>query len=99
MFHFAENPGTAYAASTDHNGIHSILFETLFTDFGGSDIAITDDRDLHAGILFYLADQCPVCLSGIHLCSGTSVDGKGGDTAILQLFSQVYDDPVVGIPA
>jgi hypothetical protein len=56
MPRFSENPGAAYAAPANHNGIHAILFETLFADFGGSNIAIADDGNLYAGIVFCFAD-------------------------------------------
>ena len=35
---------------------------------------VADDGNVHAWVLFHLADKCPVRLAGIHLGAGTAVD-------------------------
>ena len=99
MFHLPENPGTTDTAPANHYGIHTILLKTLFTDLGRSDIAISYNRNMHPGIVLDFADQCPIRLARVHLRPCTSVYGKGGNTAILQLFGQIDNDLVVGIPS
>ena len=47
---------------------------------------------MHAGIALYLADECPVCLSGVHLAPCPAVDGQGFGTGILYAFGQVHDE-------
>ena len=99
MFHFLEYPGTAKAGTAYHNGIHSIAVKALFGSLGSGDIAVADDGNMHTGIVLDLTDQSPVRLARIHLGAGTAVNGKGGNTAVLQLLRQIYDNLVAGIPA
>lgn len=83
MFYLPEDPRAAYASPTDHYGVYAIVLETLLAYLGGSHVAIPDDRDLHARVIFYGTDQGPIRLARVHLRPCTSVDGEGGDTAVL----------------
>ena len=98
MFHFTEYPGASDASATDHETIYSIIVETLFAYFGRGHIAVADNGDMYPGIIFYLTDQCPVRFAGVHLGTGTAMDGKGGDATILQLFGQINDYFIIRIP-
>ena len=54
---------------------------------------------MHARILLYLSNQCPVCLACVHLAAGTAVDGQGLDAHVLQSLGQFHDDLRVLVPS
>nr|WP_316934500.1 GTPase [Bacteroides thetaiotaomicron] len=41
------------------------------------------DLDMQVATIFYFSDQCPVCFSGVHLRTGSTVNGQCGNAAIL----------------
>ena len=86
MFHLFEYPWTTKAGTTNHDGIYSITVKTLFAAFGRRHVTITDDRNMHPWIILHFAYQCPIRLSGIHLCAGTAMYSQCGYATILQLF-------------
>lgn len=78
MLHFLKEPRAAEAGTAYHDGVHTVEVEALFGPLGSGDITVADDGNVHAWVLFHLADKCPVRLAGIHLGAGTAVDGEGG---------------------
>ena len=62
-----EDPGATEGGSADHHSIYAIAFECLSGLLGRGDVAIANDWDGDAGIVFHLSYQCPVGLAGIHL--------------------------------
>ena len=75
MLHFLENPWATEAGTAYHDAVHSILVETFLGPLRRSDIAITDYWDMDAGILLDFAYQGPIGFAGIHLGTGTAMNG------------------------
>ena len=75
MLHLFKYPWTAEAGTAYHNSVHSITVETLLAALRRCHIPVADDRDMHPRIIFYFSYQRPVCFSGVHLCTGTTVYG------------------------
>ena len=53
---------------------------------------------MDAGIVLHLSYEAPVSFSGVHLTTGSAVDGERLDSAILQLLGKLGDDEVLAIP-
>ena len=83
MFKFLENPGTTEPGPSNHDGIYSILFKTLFGTLWSTDVTVSDNGDTHSRIFLDFSNQGPVGFTGIHLCTGTSVEGQGFNSAVL----------------
>ena len=94
-----KDPRPTKAAASYHDSIHSVSVKTLLGTLRCSDIAVAYDRDLHPGILLDLTYKRPVCLPGVHLCTGTAVYGQGLDSAILQLLGQFDNYLALIIPS
>ena len=75
MLYFLEYPGTSEAGTTDHDGIYSVAVKTLLAALGRCHISVANDRNVHPLIVLYFSDQCPVCFSGVHLRTGSTVNG------------------------
>jgi len=54
---------------------------------------------MDAGIILHLSDEAPVGFSGVHLATGSAVDGERLYSAILQLLGKLGDDEVLAIPS
>ena len=67
MLHFLKEPRAAEAGTAYHDGVHTVEVEAFFGPLGSGDITVADDGNVHAWVLFHLADKCPVRLAGIHL--------------------------------
>ena len=89
----------AETGAPHHHGIHAVAVEGLAGLFGGGDVPVADDGDLHARILLHLADQGPVRLALVELAAGAAVDGERGDTGILQPLGQRDDDLALLVPS
>src|SRR5574344_188882 len=85
---FLEYPRAAKCGTTYHDCVDTITFEAFFCTFGSCNISISDDWYVNAGVLLYLTNESPVGLSGIDLCTCSSVNRKCLNTAILELFCQ-----------
>ena len=70
-----ENPRTSKCGATYHNGIHTVGLKRLIGLVKTVYIAITNNRNMYLWITLHLADKSPVCLAGVHLTAGTTVDG------------------------
>ena len=46
-----------------HDGVHTVEVEAFFGPLGSGDITVADDGNVHAWVLFHLADKCPVSVS------------------------------------
>ena len=99
MFYFAENPRLSDTRTSDHYTVYPVTLKGFFTPFGRCDVAVTDNGDMHAWVFFYGADERPVGLAGVHLCTCASVDREGCNAAVLQLLGQFDDNAMIGIPA
>ena len=99
MLHLLEDPRTAKAGSANHDTIHAVAVKAFARTLGGGDVAIADDGDVHAWIVFHLANQGPVGLTGVHLRASAAMNGQRLDAAILQLLGQVNDNLMALIPA
>ena len=53
---------------------------------------------MDAGVVLHLTYETPVGFSGVHLATGSAVDGERLDSAILQLLGKLGDDEVLAIP-
>ena len=98
MFHLAEDPGAADAASANHYAVYAIVVEALFALLGGHHVAVANDGDRHAWVALHLANQAPVGLACVHLRTGATMDGEGCDAAVLQLLGQLHDDAMENAP-
>src|SRR5574344_816738 len=92
-------PGTTECGPAHHDGIYAIAFKGRFGFLRGGDVAIADDGDMDARIALHLADERPVGFAGVHLCTGSAVDGECLYATVLQLFCQVGDDELFLIPS
>ena len=54
---------------------------------------------MHAGIVLYLSDECPIGFTRVHLAARSSVDSQCFDAAILQLLSQTDNHLVLVVPS
>ena len=96
---FLENPWAAESGTPHHDGIHPVAVETLTGTFGRGYVAIADDGNRHARIVFHLADERPVRFAGVHLRPGTAVYGQRPDTAILKAFGQIHNHLAAFVPS
>ena len=83
VLHLLEDPGLTDGSTADHHPIDAVAIEGKSGLFARGDIPVADDGYVHTGIVLDGADERPVSLTGVHLSSGTSVDGEGLDTYIL----------------
>ena len=98
LVHLLENPRTAEASAANHDGIYAVAVEALAGTLGCCHVAVTYYRYVHARIVLHLADERPVGLAGVHLCTRAAVYGESLYAAVLQLLGKGYNDFVVGIP-
>ena len=94
-----EYPGVADCPAAYENAIHTIAATGFHGLLWSGDVAVAENRDMHAGIVFYLADEGPVGGALIHLGLGASVYAEGGNADVLQPFGQFHNGFVVGIIA
>ena len=47
------------------------------------DIAVAEDRDVHARVVLHFANQCPVGRALVHLGLGAAMDAEGSDADVL----------------
>ena len=80
---FLENPRAAEGGSANHYRIYAVSFDGKLGFFWGRNVAVADDRNMDAGIVLHLSDEAPVGFSGVHLATGSAVDGERLDSAIL----------------
>ena len=83
MLYFLEYPGTSEAGTTDHDGIYSVAVKHSLQRWGVVTSPLPMIRNVHPLIVLYFSDQCPVCFSGVHLRTGSTVNGQCGNAAIL----------------
>ena len=98
LFMAVENPRTAEGGSANHHRIYAVALEGKLGFLWSRNIAVTDDRNMDAGIVFHLSDEAPVGFTRVHLASGSAVDGECLYSAILQLLGKLGDDEVIAIP-
>src|ERR1035437_7997929 len=99
MFYRPEDGWIAYYGSSNHNAIHTItvfLFQCLLRRIY---IAITYNRNMHAGIVFNLSNEGPIGLSFVHLRTGSPMNSDGLDAEILQPFGNLYNLFTAVVPA
>ena len=99
VFPLLKHPRCSEGGTSNHHGIDSEAVEGVFDIIRRLDIAIPDNRDVDALIVFHLTDQRPVGLTRVHLTTGSSVNGQCLDTAVLQLFGQRGDAELFVVPA
>ena len=99
MAHLLEDPRLPDGRTAYHDGIHAVGVEGATSLFARGDIAVADDGDVHAGIVLHRPDERPVSLPRVHLGTGTAMDGKRLDAAVLQCLRQLDDDPTIVVPA
>ena len=80
---FLENPWPSEGGAANHHRIYAVSLKSKLGFFRGRNIAVADDWDMNAGIVLHLSDEAPVSFSGVHLATGSSVDGERLDSAIL----------------
>lgn len=97
--HLLEYPWAAEGGASYHHGINAIAVEGVACLLGSADVAVADDGDVYARVALHLAYQRPVGIARVHLCTCASVYGQSLDAAVLQCFSQVGDDQIVGVPS
>ena len=97
--YFLEYPRAAEGGTPNHHSIHPIAFEGIQGSLARGDVTVANDRDAHTRVLLHLADERPVCLTRVHLCSRTAMDGERLDARILELFCQRYNNLVTFVPA
>ena len=100
--HLTKNPWISAGGSSDHHAITSGLFDHVRSIFCTGDIPVSDHRNGNG--FFDLADDVPVCFSGIILFSRSSMYGNrccpgclknlchlyGIDTGLLKSFADLY---------
>ena len=97
--HFFKDPRLSKGCSTNHNGIYAKTLKSLFGFLGRGYVAISNDRNVDARIVFYLTNQRPISVSGVHLTARAAMDGQRLDATVLQLLGQFGDNKIVFIPS
>src|SRR6218665_2752404 len=91
MFDLVEDPWIADSSAADHNAINTITVFISKRFFRAVYITISEDRDLNARVILHFADQRPIGLAFIHLCTCKPMDRKSFDEQILQTFSYFFN--------
>ena len=99
LLYLLKNPRRTDRSPAYHNGIYTVLFEFFTSDLRCRYITVSYDRYFHTRILFHLAYQTPIRLSGVHLTASTPMNRQCSNTAILQLLGQFYDYSGIMIPS
>ena len=97
--HFFKDPGLSKGCPANHDSIYAKTLESQFGFLGRSNVAVANDRNVDARIVFHLANQRPISISGVHLTARAAMDGQRLNTTILQLFGQFGDNKIVFIPS
>ena len=97
--HLFKDPGLPKRCPANHDSIYAKTLESLFGFLRRSNVAIANDRNVDARIVFHLANQRPISISGVHLTACAAVNGQRLDATILQLFGQFGDNKIVFIPS
>ena len=98
MLHILENPWAPEGGASDHDSIYSKFIEASLGLFGGGDIAITNDGDVYARVVFDFAYECPVGITTVHLTTCATMNSKFGNTTVLQWFCNLRNNTIVVIP-
>ena len=92
-----EYPGVADGCTADEDAVDAVASACFDSLLGGGDVAVAEDRDMHAGVVLDLADEGPVGGALVHLGLGAAVDAEGGDADVLQPLGKLYDGLVVRV--
>src|SRR6185312_4786840 len=76
LFYFPEYPGMTDGRTTNHNAVNAVPVFVVKRFLRTVDVAIAENGDMYARIVFHLPDQLPVGDTFIHLAAGTAVNGK-----------------------
>ncbi len=93
-----EQPWFSHGCPTNHDPVHSETVKGLLCFHRIGNIPITNDGNMHSGIVLHLSDEGPVGCSLIHLCPGSTMDGKRTDSLVLQLFGHLHDHLIAARP-
>jgi len=92
-----EYPGVAYGAASYQDAVDTMATVVFHGLGSGDDVAVAKDGDVDAGVVFHLPDGLPIGGAAVHLGFGAAMDGKGGDTGVLQCLGEVGDGHGVGV--
>ena len=80
----------------DHDALDAAVFHDLVHLLRMTDVTVADDR--HRDAFGNLTDGIPICITGIPLHFGATVDGECLDADVFQLMCQLRSDNAFGVP-
>ena len=99
IVHFLEHPGATEGSATYHGCIYAEFGESTNGIVARNQVSVANNRDVHARILLYLANECPVGLTSVHLRTRSSVNCERFNTAILKLFGKGNNNLTFFVPS
>ena len=99
IFYLPEDPGVAEARAAYHDAVDPVGLESPQGGGAVGDVAVADDRDVHAGVVLHLADQRPVRGALVHLAARAPVDRERLYARVLQAFGEFDYDLGAVVPA
>ena len=94
-----EYPWMTICRASDHDAVNAISVKVFFRLLRRIYITVSDNRDVHSGVLLYLSDQSPVGFPLIHLAACAAMHCKRLNAHILKSFGEFDDDFRVLVPA
>src|SRR5690554_7740520 len=99
VFHFFKKPRITNTRPANHRTVQPVFIAHFNGAFWGVDIAISKNRNVHSGIVFYFGNQRPIGISFIHLNACSAVNGNGLTAHILKAFGNFNNPNCFLIPA
>src|ERR1700679_339956 len=75
MFYLIKYPRVANCSAADHDAIYTKFIFIFYCFFRAINIAVTKNRYRNSWVVFYFADQFPICMALVHLCTRAAVNG------------------------
>ena len=95
--HPLKQPRVPQCRPGDHHAVAAGLAQHGLCVFGGVDVAIAQNRDVHG--LLHLADDVQIDARGVHLLPGAGVDGHQHGPGLFAGLGAFHRRHMVGVPA
>src|ERR1700722_8718480 len=97
LLHLPKNPRVSGGGPADHDGVAARFADHAFGIFGGVDVAVTDDGNLHR--LFHSGDDAPVGGAGVTLQSRARMDSNTFDSHVFGHHSDLDRNDGLVVPS